>query len=62
MENYKAFLNLIKGKSIYDEEQHRKLSKNLIESFKNKFPNENPDNFTCFQIMTIVEYIIEGDN
>jgi hypothetical protein len=61
MENYKAFLNLIKGKSIYDEEQHRKLSKNLIENFKNKFPNENPDNFTCFQIMTIVEYIIEGD-
>jgi len=62
MENYKAFLNLIKGKAIYDEEQHRKLSKNLIESFKNKFPNENPDNFTCFQIMTVVEYIIEGDN
>ena len=61
MENYKEFLNLIKGKSIYDEEQHKKLSKNLIESFKNKFPNENLDNFTCFQIMIIVEYIIEGD-
>ena len=54
MENYKAFLNLIKGKSIYDEEQHRKLSKNLIESFKNKFPNENPDNFTCFQRSCII--------
>ena len=61
MENYKEFLNLIKGKSIYDEEQHKKLSKNLVESFKNKFPNGNLDNFTCFQIMTIVEYIIEGD-
>ena len=61
MENYKEFLNLIKGKSIYDEEQHKKLSKNLVESFKSKFPNENLDNFTCFQIMIIVEYIIEGD-
>ena len=61
MENYKVFCNLVKGKAIYDEEHYKKLSKNLIETFKNIFPNENPDDFTFFQILTVIEVIIEGD-
>ena len=61
MENYKVFCNLIKGKSVYEEENCRKLSKNMIESFKNKFPRENVDDFKFFQIMTVIECIIDGD-
>ena len=61
MENYKVFCNLIKGKSVYEEENCKKLSKNMIESFKNKFPRENVDDFKFFQIMTVIECIIDGD-
>ena len=61
MENYKVFCNLIKGKSVYDEESCKKLSKNMIESFKNKYPRENADDFKYFQILAIIECLIDGD-
>ena len=61
MENYKIFCNLIKGKSVYEEESCKKLSKNMIENFKNKYPRENADDFKYFQILAIIEYLIDGD-
>lgn len=61
MENYKVFCNLIKGKSVFEEENCKKLSKNMVESFKNKFPRENVDDFKFFQIMTIIECLIDEE-
>ena len=61
MENYKIFCNLIKGKSVYEEESCKKLSKNMIENFKNKYPRENADDFKYSQILAIIELLIDGD-
>jgi hypothetical protein len=56
MENYKIFCNLTKGKWIYDEDTYKKLSKNMIETFKHKYPGEYTDNFKFTHISAIVEY------
>ena len=61
IENYKVFCNLIKGKSVYEEENCKKLSKNMIENFKNKYPRENVDDFKYFQILAVIEVLIDGD-
>ena len=61
MENYKVFCNLIKGKSVYEEENCKKLTKNMIESFKNKYPRENADDFKYFQILAVIEVLVDGD-
>ena len=61
MENYKVFCNLIKGKSVYEEEGCKKLSKNMIETFKTKYPTENADDFKYFQILAVIECLIDGD-
>ena len=62
IENYKVFCNLIKGKSVYEEENCRKLNKSMIESFKNKYPLENVDDFKYFQILAIIELLVDGDD
>ena len=62
MENYKVFCTLIKGKSIYDEQLYRKLSKNMVELFKVKFPKDYTDNFKSYKITSIVECLVDGDN
>ena len=61
IENYKVFCNLIKGKSVYEEENCKKLSKNMIENFKNKYPRENVDDFKYFQILAVIEVLIDED-
>ena len=61
MENYKVFCNLIKGKSVFEEENYRKLSKEMIEMFKIKYPRENADDFKFFQILSVIEVLIDGD-
>lgn len=61
MENYKFFCNLIKGKMVYEEDICKKLSKNMIESFKKKYPNEYTDNFIYFHIATIVDCLVDRD-
>ena len=61
MENYKVFCNLIKGKMVYEEDTCKKLSKNMIENFKKKYPKEYTDNFKYFQISTIVDYLVDKE-
>ena len=61
MENYKVFCNLIKGKLVYEEDTCKKLSKNMIENFKRKYPKEYTDNFKYFQISTIVDYLVDKE-
>ena len=61
MENYKVFCNLLKGKSVYEDDKYKQLSKNMIENFKQKYPKEFTDNFKYFQIATIVEFLIDKD-
>ena len=61
MDNYRAFCNLIKAKVIYEEDTYRKLSKNMIENFKQKYPKEYTDNFKYFQIATIVEFLVNKE-
>ena len=61
MENYKIFCNLIKGKWIYEEEIWKKLSKNMIENFKRKYPKEYTDNFIFTHISTIVESLVDKE-
>ena len=61
MENYKVFCNLIKGKAVFEEENCKKLSKNMIENFKNKYPRENADDFKYFQIAAVIEVLIDGE-
>ena len=61
MDNYRTFCNLIKGKLIYEEDTYKKLSKNMIENFKEKYPKEYTDNFKYFQIATIVEFLVEKE-
>ena len=61
MENYKIFCNLIKGKWIYDEDTYKKLSKNMIETFKQKYPGEYTDNFKFTHISAIVEYLVDKE-
>ena len=62
MENYKVFCNLIKGKSVYEDDKCKQLSKNMIENFKQKYPKELTDNFKYFQIATIVEFLVDKEN
>ena len=61
MDNYRTFCNLIKGKLIYEEDTYKRLSKNMIENFKEKYPKEFTDNFKYFQIATIVEFLVEKE-
>ena len=61
IENYKVFCNLIKGKAVFEEENNRKLSKEMIESFKIKYPRENVDDFKFYQLLSIIEVLIDGD-
>ena len=61
MENYKVFCNLIKGKMVYEEDTCKKLSKNMIENFRKKYPKEYTDNFKYFQISTIVDYLVDKE-
>ena len=61
MDNYRTFCNLIKGKLIYEEDTYNKLSKNMIENFKEKYPKEYTDNFKFFQIATIVEFLVDKE-
>ena len=61
MENYKVFCNLIKGKLVYEEENYKKLSENMIESFKTKFPKENADDFKYFHLFSLIEFLIDED-
>jgi len=61
MENYRLFCNLIKGSMAYDEETYKKLSKNMIENFKKKYPKEYTDNFKYLHISTIVEFISDKE-
>ncbi len=62
MENYKVFCNLIKGKWVYEEQMYKKLSKNMIERFKEKFPKDYTDNFQYYKICSIVEDLVDNEN
>ena len=53
--------NILKGKSVYEEEGCKQISKNMIKSFENKYPWENANEFKYFQILAIIEYLIDGD-
>ena len=33
----------------------------MIENFKNKYPRENVDDFKYFQILAVIEVLIDGD-
>lgn len=62
MDNYKVFCNLIKGKIVYEEDTCKKLSKNMLDIFKKKYPyKQYADNFKYFQISTIVDYIVDKE-
>ena len=61
MDNYRVFCNLIRGKWIYEQDTYIKLSKNMIENFKQKYPKEYTDNFKYFQIATIVEFLVDKE-
>ena len=61
MDNYRAFCNLIKGKLIFEEDTYNKLSNNMLENFKQKYPKEYTDNFKYFQIATIVEFLVDKE-
>ena len=61
MENYKVFCNLIKGKWVYDDEIYKKISKNMIETFKQKYPKDYTDNFKYYKISSIVELLMDKE-
>ena len=61
MENYKLFCNLIKGKWVYNEEIYKKISKNMIETFKQKYPKDYTDNFKYYKISSIVEFLVDKE-
>ena len=61
MDNYKSFCNLTKGKLIFEDDTYNKLSNNMLENFKQKYPKEYTENFKYFQISTIVEFLVDKE-
>ena len=61
MENYKLFCNLIKGKWVYDEGIYKKITKNMIDNFKQKYPKDYTDNFKYYKISSIVEFLVDKE-
>ena len=61
MENYKVFCNLIKGKWVYDEDIYKKLSINMIDNFRQKYPKDYTDNFKYYKVSSIVEFLVDKE-
>ena len=57
---FDMYLNLIKGKKIYDKEAYSDLMKRFKVIYKKKYSNENiRQNYIFTHVYTVIEYIID---
>ena len=56
---FDMFLNLVKGKSIYDRETYSDLIKRFKIIYKKQYPKENEKEYIFNHVYTILEFIID---
>ena len=56
---FDMFLNLVKGKSIYDKETYSDLIKRFKIIYKKQYPKENEKEYYFDHVYTILEFIID---
>ena len=57
--NFKMFLNLIKGKSIYESETCDDIIEKLLPIVKKKYPKDNFNELNYLHVSIILEYLVD---
>ena len=57
--NFKMFLNLIKGKSIYESETCDDIIEKLLPIIKKKYPKDNFEHLNYLHVSIILEYLVD---